>query len=181
MFKTNRAKGDHHRPLFGTSWPWTPLDASLSSCDSDRDGGLSVGQGGDGVEIDELNGDHEETGQDVNYNQWWRCWWGSWWHQLLIKVLKEWEWWPESDMKVTCRAGSNAANSRQSCSQRTASLRRDRAWSGEDGYQNVEPVKLLMDIMILDLTSSAILPLCPYVLLPLWPQTSPWLCFKNKL
>ena len=31
-----------------------------------------------------------------------------------------------------------------------------------------------------DLTSTAILPLCPYVLLPLWPQTSPWLCFKNK-
>ena len=30
-------------------------------------------------------------------------------------------------VKVTCRAGSNAANSRQSCSQRTASLRRDRA------------------------------------------------------
>ena len=52
-------------------------------------------------------------------------------------------------MKVTCRAGSNAANSRQSCSQRTASLRRDRAWSGEDGYQNVEPVKLLMDILII--------------------------------
>ena len=83
-------------------------------------------------------------------------------------------------MKVTCRAGSNAANSRQSCSQRTASLRRDRAWSGEDGYQNVEPVKVLMGIMILYLTSSAISPLCPYVLLPPWPQTSPWLCFKNK-
>ena len=91
---------------------------------------------------------------------------------ILTTVLKV------SLVKVTCRAGSNAANSRQSCSQRTASLRRDRAWSGEDGDQNVKPVKALMDIMILDLTSSAISPLCPYALLPLLPQTSPWLCFK---
>ena len=53
------------------------------------------GQGGDGVEIDELNGDHEQTGHDVKNNQWWRCWWGSWWHQLLIKVLKEWQCWPQ--------------------------------------------------------------------------------------
>ena len=103
-------------------------------------------------------------------------WWSRCWKNGSEERKKE-----VSLVKVTCRAGSNAANSRQSCSQRTASLRRDRAWSGEDGYQNVEPVKLLMDIMIMDLTSTAILPLCPYVLLPPWPQTSPWLCFKNKL
>ena len=36
---------------------------------SDGDGGLNDGQGGDGVEIDELNGDHEQTGHDVNNNQ----------------------------------------------------------------------------------------------------------------
>ena len=56
---------------------------------SDGDGGLNAGgQGGDGVEIDELNGDHEQTGHDVNNNQcgedvgkglgdtncWSRCW-----------------------------------------------------------------------------------------------------------
>ena len=77
IIKTNQAKEDHHRPLFETSWPWTLLDASSSSCDcdSDGDGGLNAGgQGGDGVEIDELNGDHEQTGHDVKNNQWWRCW-----------------------------------------------------------------------------------------------------------
>ena len=42
---------------------------------SDGDGGLNAGgQGGDGVEIDELKGYHEQTGHDVNNNQWWRCW-----------------------------------------------------------------------------------------------------------
>ena len=76
-------------------------------------------------------------------------WWSRCWKNGSEERKKE-----VSLVRVTCRAGSNAANSRQSCNQRTASLRRDRAWSGEDGYQNVEPVKVLMDIMILDLTSS---------------------------